>query len=95
MQAEIRKYIMSPPCRHNITLGLRPLLLSLRLSASAVGRIEPEQTTAMSTATAEPERPFRAHALDLAVPVVALYVVWYNFVRVHKTLRLSPAMAAG
>ncbi len=27
--------------------------------------------------------------------MVALYAVWYNFVRVHKTLRVSPAMAAG
>ena len=26
---------------------------------------------------------------------LALYFVWYNFVRVHKTLRVSPAMAAG
>ncbi|UDL96149.1 IS1 family transposase [Lichenihabitans sp. PAMC28606] len=26
--------------------------------------------------------------------MVALYAVWYNFVRVHKTLRVSPAMAA-
>ncbi len=27
--------------------------------------------------------------------MVALYVLWYNFVRIHKTLRTSPAMAAG
>ena len=26
--------------------------------------------------------------------MVALYTVWYNFVRIHKTLRVSPAMAA-
>jgi IS1 family transposase len=26
---------------------------------------------------------------------LALYFTWYNFVRVHKTLRTSPAMAAG
>jgi len=25
----------------------------------------------------------------------ALYAVWYNFVRIHKTLRMSPVMAAG
>ncbi len=25
----------------------------------------------------------------------ALYFVWYNFVRIHKTLRTTPAMAAG
>ena len=27
--------------------------------------------------------------------MVALYTVWYNFCRMHKTLRCSPAMAAG
>ena len=27
--------------------------------------------------------------------MVALYALWYNFVRQHKTLRVSPAMAAG
>ena len=26
---------------------------------------------------------------------LALYFVWYNFVRVHKTLKATPAMAAG
>ena len=26
---------------------------------------------------------------------LALYFVWYNFIRIHKTLRMSPAMAAG
>jgi hypothetical protein len=26
---------------------------------------------------------------------LALYFVWYNFVKVHKSLRMSPAMAAG
>ena len=27
--------------------------------------------------------------------MVALYAVWYNFVHIHKTLRVAPAMAAG
>ena len=27
--------------------------------------------------------------------MVALYTTWYNFVRIHKTLRVTPAMAAG
>ena len=27
--------------------------------------------------------------------MVALYTVWYNFVRVHKTLRVTPAMEVG
>ena len=24
--------------------------------------------------------------------MVALYAVWYNFIRIHKTLRVTPAM---
>jgi hypothetical protein len=27
--------------------------------------------------------------------MVALYALWYNFARIHKTLRTNPAMAAG
>jgi hypothetical protein len=27
--------------------------------------------------------------------MVALYTVWYNFVKMHKTLRMTPALAAG
>jgi IS1 family transposase len=33
--------------------------------------------------------------LDNHAHMVALYALWYNFVRVHKTLRTSLAMAAG
>src|SRR5216683_3222617 len=32
--------------------------------------------------------------LDNHAHMVALYALWYNFVRIHKTLRM-PAMAAG
>lgn len=27
--------------------------------------------------------------------MVALYTVWYNWCRIHKTLRVTPAMAVG
>jgi len=27
--------------------------------------------------------------------MIALYTVWYNFVRIHKSLRMTPAMSAG
>ena len=27
--------------------------------------------------------------------MVALYAVWYNFIRIHKTLRVMPAMESG
>ena len=33
--------------------------------------------------------------IDNHLHALALYFVFYNFVRVHKTLRMSPAMAAG
>lgn len=29
------------------------------------------------------------------VHMVALYTVWYNFIRIHKTLKMTPAMASG
>jgi IS1 family transposase len=29
------------------------------------------------------------------VHMITLYTVWYNFVRIHKTLKVTPAMAAG
>jgi hypothetical protein len=33
--------------------------------------------------------------LDNHVHMLALYFMLYNFCRVHKTLRMTPAMAAG
>ena len=27
--------------------------------------------------------------------MVAFHAVWYNFIRIHKTLRVTPAMEAG
>ena len=33
--------------------------------------------------------------LDNHIHALALYFVFYNFTRIHKTLRISPAMAAG
>ena len=33
--------------------------------------------------------------LENHMHMVALYTVWYNFIRIHKTLRVTPAMAAG
>ena len=33
--------------------------------------------------------------LENHAPTVALYALWYNFVRVYKSLRMSSTMAAG
>jgi hypothetical protein len=40
-------------------------------------------------------RPNPQHKLENYCHVVALYSVWYNFCRIHKTLKVAPAMAAG
>ena len=33
--------------------------------------------------------------IDSHCAALAVYFFWYNWVRIHKTLRVSPAMAAG
>ena len=33
--------------------------------------------------------------LDNHKAAVALYFMWYNFARIHQTLRVTPAMEAG
>ena len=33
--------------------------------------------------------------LENHMAAIALYFMYYNFVRIHQTLRISPAMAAG
>lgn len=42
-------------------------------------------------------RPTNAFSkkIDSHIHALSLYFVFYNFVRVHKSLRMSPAMAAG
>ncbi len=35
-------------------------------------------------------KKFESHA-----HMVAIWALWYNFIRIHKTLRVTPAMAAG
>jgi hypothetical protein len=47
----------------------------------------------MSSATSA-NKPF-SKKIDNHIHMVALYTVWYNYVRQHKTHKLSPAMAAG
>jgi hypothetical protein len=29
------------------------------------------------------------------MPMVSLYTVWYNWMKIHKSLRVTPAMQAG
>jgi hypothetical protein len=33
--------------------------------------------------------------IENRIPMVALYTVWYNWIRTHKAHRVTPAMASG
>ena len=71
--------IGSPDPKHISTSYVERQNLTLRMSARRFTRL----TNAFSK------------KIDNHVHMVALYTVWYNFVRMHKTLKCSPAMAAG
>ena len=69
----------SPDPKHVSTSYVERQNLTMRMHMRRFTRL----TNALS-------KKFESHA-----HMVALYAVWYNFVRQHKTLRMSPAMAAG
>ena len=39
--------------------------------------------------------PFQRRSSIISILSLSLYFVYYNFCRIHKTLRVSPAMEAG
>src|SRR5205085_12506997 len=55
-------------------------------SLALLSGLLPGRCTALSRAGSGPNS--HAH-------IVALYALWYNFVLIHKTLRVTPATAAG
>jgi hypothetical protein len=40
-------------------------------------------------------KPLPPKKIDAHVHALSLYFVFYNFCRIHKSLRVTPAMAAG
>lgn len=73
------KIIGNPEDKHISTSYVERSHLSLRMHNRRFTRL----TNAFS-------KKFISH-----VHMVALYTVFYNFIRIHKTLRITPAMAAG
>ncbi len=69
----------APDPKHISNSDVEHQNLTLRMSARRFTRL----TNVFST------------KIENHVHMVALYTVWYNFVRMHKTIRCSPAMAAG
>jgi IS1 family transposase len=76
---ELRRVEGRPDIRHVSTSYSERQNLTMRMSMRRFTRL----TNAFS-------KKAENHAY-----MVALYTTWYNFVRQHKTLRCSPAMAAG
>jgi hypothetical protein len=76
---ELRRVEGRPEIKHVSTSYAERRNLTMRMSMRRFTRL----TNAFS-------RKAKNHAY-----MVALYTTWYNFVRLHKTLRCTPAMAAG
>jgi len=68
-----------PDAKHISTSYAERANLTIRMSNRRFTRL----TNAFS-------KKFENHA-----HMVAIYAVWYNFLRIHKTLRVTPAMASG
>lgn len=60
-----------------------------------VGVLDKIATLIAALADLVAERTAATETPATPMHMVALYTVWYNFIRIHKTLKTSPAIAAG
>jgi hypothetical protein len=67
--------------------NLDPCYISTSERANLTVRMHNRRFTRLTNAFS---KKFENHA-----HMVAIYSVWYNWIRIHKTLRVTPAMAAG
>ena len=75
--------------KHRIEGNLDPAHVSTSYSerANLTRRMHNRRFTRLTNAFS---KKFENHA-----HMVAIYALWYNWIRIHKTLRVTPAMAAG
>lgn len=81
------------PSTSAVLLPVPPLALRRRVSTSYVERHNLSMRTDMRRLT-RLTNAFSKKRENLSA-ALALYFAYYNFVRIHRTLRVSPAMEAG
>ena len=76
--------LQTAPCGTTPRVAAGPSLCRSRRSAPAPAYVSQSTTHRMSS-----------KKLENHMAALAVYFMYYNFVRIHQTLRVSPAMAAG
>src|SRR5208337_1618645 len=83
--------MVRPPIVRTVLLLIKPDMAHVSTSyserANLTMRMHNRRFTRLTNAFS---KKFENHA-----HMVAIYAVWYNFLRIHTTLRVTPSMAAG